>query len=55
MSAKRYMLSVEAEIFLPIGGNSNTFAGWRKTFSDLFPISFDHTIEDEDDDVDFEP
>lgn len=50
-SAKRHIPTVKAEIFLP--GPSSTFANWRKTFSDHFPISFELKIESRDDDVDF--
>lgn len=54
-SVQRHMPSVEAKIFLPNNGDSSTFAEWRMTFSDHFPISFDLKIENGDDDVDFEP
>ena len=50
-SAQLHMSIVEAEKFLP--GNSSTFATWRQTFSDHFPISFRLRIASSDDDVDF--
>ncbi|MCH8273603.1 MAG: hypothetical protein IH851_02295 [Armatimonadetes bacterium] len=52
VSTRGHMSDVEAEIFLPNGGDSSTFAEWRQTFSDHFPISFQLRIEN-DDDVDF--
>ena len=51
-SARNDILESEAERFTP--GPSNTFATWRGTFSDHFPLSF--TLESKTDfDVDFTP
>ena len=51
VSAKNHIPTDKAVIFLP--GPSSTFATWRQTFSDHFPISFELTIASADDDVDF--
>ena len=51
VSAKKHIPTNKADIFLP--GPSSTFAKWRKTYSDHFPISFKLKIESSDDDVDF--
>lgn len=50
-SAKLHIPADKATIYLP--GDSSTFAEWRKTYSDHFPISFKLEIENQDDDVDF--
>jgi endonuclease/exonuclease/phosphatase family metal-dependent hydrolase len=50
-SAKLHIPANKAIIYLP--GDSSTFADWRKTYSDHFPISFKLAIENQDDDVDF--
>lgn len=50
-SAKNQISSTTAVRFTP--GDSSTFADWRQTFSDHFPLSFMLEIE-ADDDVDFE-
>ena len=51
-SARNDILESEAERFVP--GPSTTFATWRGTFSDHFPLSF--TLESKTDfDVDFTP
>ncbi len=48
--ARGHISQKKADIFLP--GNSDTFADWRRTFSDHFPISFGLKIRP-DDDADF--
>ncbi len=50
-SAKNDILSTEAERFTP--GDFSTFAEWRQTFSDHFPLSFVLDVK-ADTDVDFE-
>ena len=50
-SAKNQISSTTAVRYTP--GDSSTFAAWRQTYSDHFPLSFMLEIE-ADDDVDFE-
>ena len=50
-SAKLDIPTDKASIYLP--GASSTFAEWRKTYSDHFPISFKIKIKNSDTDVDF--
>ena len=50
-SAQNDITSTEADQFTP--GASNTFANWRQTFSDHFPLSFMLDVK-ADTDVDFE-
>ncbi len=50
-SASNDIVSTEAERFTP--GDSSTFADWRQTFSDHFPLSFILDVK-ADTDVDFE-
>ena len=50
----RHTDATEANIFLPGGGDPTTFAAWRLTFSDHFPITFPLDIETSDDDADFQ-
>ncbi len=50
-SAKRHIPQDHAEKVTP--GNSSTFAEWRRTFSDHFPLSFEIKVATSDDDVDF--
>lgn len=50
-SAQKQISSTTAVRFTP--GDSSTFAVWRQTFSDHFPLSFMLEVE-ADDDVDFE-
>ncbi len=49
-SADNHVVEMDAERFLP--GDDSTFAAWRQTFSDHFPLSFEIKIGT-DDDVDF--
>ncbi len=49
--AKRHIPQDHAEKFT--SGDSSTFAAWRRTFSDHFPLSFEIKVETSDDDVDF--
>lgn len=49
-SAKLHIDQDQADIFLP--GAPATFATWRLTFSDHFPVSFKLDIRSSDDDVD---
>ncbi len=49
-SADNHVVEMTAERFLP--GDDSTFAEWRQTFSDHFPLTFEIEIGP-DDDVDF--
>ncbi len=51
-SADGHIPSVEADKFMPRGGDTALFADWRATFSDHFPLSFTLKIKTSDDDVD---
>ncbi len=50
-SARVDITTTRAEKFTP--GDSSTFAAFRETFSDHFPLSFRMTIRTSDNDVDF--
>jgi len=51
-SARKHIDEDKAEIWLPAGGES-TFATWRQTYSDHFPISVYINTAASDDDVDW--
>lgn len=51
-SGARHLPTNELSIYLPGDGDTSTFATWRKTYSDHFPLTFRVAIDDGDDDSD---